>query len=76
MSFRNDADHVPSYAVSVRRWQPKEVSKCNLKLVSRVGELNDLYFLSIIVRVVKSRRMRWAGHVARMGEVRDRKSVV
>jgi hypothetical protein len=33
-------------------------------------ELNDLYFLSNIVRVVKSRRMRWAGHVARMGEGR------
>ena len=31
-------------------------------------ELNDLYSLPIIVRVVKSRRMRWAGHVARMGE--------
>jgi hypothetical protein len=33
-------------------------------------ELNDLYSLPNIVRVVKSRRMRWAGHVARMGEVR------
>ena len=31
-------------------------------------ELNDLYSLSNIVRVVKSRRMRWVGHVARMGE--------
>jgi hypothetical protein len=30
-------------------------------------ELNDLYCLPNIVRVVKSRRMRWAGHVARMG---------
>jgi len=29
-------------------------------------ELSDLYSLPIIVRVVKSRRMRWAGHVARM----------
>jgi hypothetical protein len=28
-------------------------------------ELNDLYSLPNIVRVVKSRRMRWAGHVAR-----------
>jgi hypothetical protein len=28
-------------------------------------ELNDLYSLPKIVRVVKSRRMRWAGHVAR-----------
>ena len=33
-------------------------------------ELSDLYSLPIIVRVVKSRRMRWAGHVARMGEGR------
>jgi len=31
-------------------------------------ELNNLYSLPNIVRVVKSRRMRWAGHVARMGE--------
>jgi hypothetical protein len=33
-------------------------------------ELNDLSSLPNIVRVVKSRRMRWAGHVARMGEER------
>jgi hypothetical protein len=33
-------------------------------------DLNDLYSLPNIVRVVKSRRMRWAGHVARMGEDR------
>jgi hypothetical protein len=33
-------------------------------------ELNDLYSLPNIVRVVKSRKMRWAGHVARMGEGR------
>jgi transcription termination factor 2 len=33
-------------------------------------ELNDLYSLPNIERVVKSRRMRWAGHVARMGEDR------
>jgi len=31
-------------------------------------ELNDLYSSPDIVRVIKSRRMRWAGHVARMGE--------
>ena len=30
-------------------------------------ELRDLYSLPNIVRVVKSRRMRWAGHVACMG---------
>jgi hypothetical protein len=33
-------------------------------------ELSDLYSLPNIVRVVKTRRMRWAGHVARMGEGR------
>jgi hypothetical protein len=31
-------------------------------------ELNGLYPLPNIVRVIKSRRMEWAGHVARMGE--------
>jgi hypothetical protein len=29
-------------------------------------ELHDLYSSPSIVRVIKSRRMRWAGHVARM----------
>ena len=33
-------------------------------------ELNDLYSSPNIVRVIKSRRMRWAAHVARMGEER------
>jgi len=35
-------------------------------------ELNDLYCSPNIVRVIKSRRMRWAGHVARMDEERER----
>jgi hypothetical protein len=33
-------------------------------------ELNDLYCSPNIVRVIKSRRMRWAGHVTRMGDGR------
>jgi hypothetical protein len=33
-------------------------------------ELNDLYSTPNIIRVITSRRMRWAGHVARMGEGR------
>jgi len=33
-------------------------------------ELNDMYCSPNFVRVIKSRRMRWAGHVARMGEKR------
>ena len=35
-------------------------------------ELNDLYSSPNIVRVIKSRRIRWAEHVARMGEERGR----
>ena len=31
-------------------------------------EINGMYSSPSIVRVIKSRRMRWAGHVARMGE--------
>jgi hypothetical protein len=32
------------------------------------GELHNLYSSPSIIRMIKSRRMRWAGHVARMGE--------
>jgi hypothetical protein len=35
------------------------------------GELRNLYSSSDIIRQIKSRRMRWAGHVARMGEGRN-----
>jgi len=35
------------------------------------GEFHDLYSSPNIIRVIKSRRMRWAGHVARMGEMKD-----
>ena len=38
--------------------------------------MEDLYSLPNIVRVVKSRRMKWAGHVARMGEDRGVHSVL
>jgi hypothetical protein len=33
-------------------------------------ELHSLYSLPNIVRVIKSRRMKWAGHMAHMGEGR------
>jgi hypothetical protein len=32
-------------------------------------ELHNLYSSPSIIRIIKSRRMRWAGHVARMGRV-------
>jgi hypothetical protein len=33
-------------------------------------ELHNLHSTPSIIRIIKSRRMRWAGHVARMGEKR------
>jgi hypothetical protein len=35
------------------------------------GELHNLYSSPDIIRQIKSRRVRWAGHVARMGEGRN-----
>jgi hypothetical protein len=34
-------------------------------------ELHNLHSSPNIIRMIKSRRMRWAGHVARMGETRN-----
>jgi hypothetical protein len=34
-------------------------------------ELRDLYSSPSIIRIIKSRRIRWAGHVARIGEKRN-----
>jgi hypothetical protein len=34
-------------------------------------KLHDLYSLPSTIRIIMSRRMRWAGHVARMGEKRN-----
>jgi hypothetical protein len=34
-------------------------------------KLHNLYSSSSIIRIIKSRRMRWAGHVARMGAKRN-----
>jgi hypothetical protein len=40
------------------------------------GELHNLYSSPDIIRQIKSRRMRWAGHVARMGEGRNMYTVL
>jgi hypothetical protein len=37
----------------------------------RNEELHDLYSSPSIIRIIKSKRMRWAGHVARMAEKRN-----
>jgi hypothetical protein len=36
-----------------------------------IEELHNLYFLPSIIRMIKSMRMRWSGHVARIGEKRN-----
>jgi hypothetical protein len=45
-----------------------EVCGCNAKLHN--DELHNLYSSPNLVRVIKSRRMRWVGHAACMGEGR------
>jgi hypothetical protein len=37
----------------------------------QIEELHNLHFLPSIIKTIKSRKMRWAGHVARMGEKRN-----
>jgi hypothetical protein len=34
-------------------------------------EVHDFYSSPNIIRIIKSRRMRWVGHVAQMGEMRN-----
>jgi hypothetical protein len=49
----------------------KATCSANISLILIVGgieELHNLYSSPSIIRIIKSRRMRWAGHVARMGE--------
>ena len=56
------------YLFAVQAAKRDEVTEELRKLHNE--ELSDLYSLPNIVRVVKSRRMRWAGYVARMGQGR------
>jgi hypothetical protein len=53
-----------------RIFGPKREEDGSLRKLHNDELLHDLYSSPNIVRVIKSRRMRWAGHVARMGEER------
>jgi hypothetical protein len=46
------------------------------KQLSMGQELHNLYSSASIIRMIKSRRMRWAGHVARMGPKRNAYSIL
>jgi hypothetical protein len=69
--YQNGMNKVNTDSVVVRRvFGPKRYEVTGEWRKLRNEELNDMYSIPNIVRVVKLRRMRWAGHVARMGEKR------
>jgi hypothetical protein len=53
-----------------RIFGPKRDEVTGEWIIQHNDELNDLYSTPIIFRLIKSRRMRWAGHVVRRGERR------
>jgi hypothetical protein len=65
--------YVPNTAIRKNSWifgpRKDEVTGEWRKL--RIEELHDLYSLPSIIRIMKSRGMRWAEHVARLGEKRN-----
>jgi hypothetical protein len=72
---------MPSFMISASTplhliWELRRIFGLKMDEVTRAWkkghneELNELYPSPNIVRVIKSRRMRWAGHVARMGKRR------
>jgi hypothetical protein len=46
-----------------------DVTGCSIKLLNE--EIRDLYSSPSIIRMIKSRKMRWAGHVARIWDKRN-----
>jgi len=48
--------------------RPKRVKVTGERKTVHKGELYDLYSSTINIRAIKSRKRRWAGHVARMGD--------
>jgi len=62
--------YISIYSFNLILFGPKRDKVTGQWIKLHKEELNDLYCSSNVVRVVKSCRMRWAGHVARMGEGR------
>jgi hypothetical protein len=57
--------------MALRRFGPKRDEVIGGWRKLHNGELHNLYCSLSIIRIIKSRRMRWAVHVARMGEKRN-----
>jgi hypothetical protein len=56
----------------MNEYMPFRISCDKIKgVIKRRYIASSILMLQCMVRVIKSRRMRWAGHVARMGEGRD-----
>jgi hypothetical protein len=54
-----------------RIFGPKRVDVTGDRRKLHNEKLHNLYFSQSIIRMIKSRRMRWAGHVARIGAKRN-----
>jgi hypothetical protein len=59
-----------SCCLGVMLFEWNVVPECRLRKLHN-EEFHNLYSSPSIIRMIKSRRMRWAGHVARMGEKRN-----
>jgi hypothetical protein len=57
-------------------FEPKRDEVIRVWRKLHIEELDSLYFSPSIIRIIKSRRMRCAGHVARMGEKRNAQDFV
>jgi hypothetical protein len=55
----------------MQRSEPKRDEVAGEWIKLRNEELRDSYSSPSIIRIIKFRRMRWAGHVVRMGEKRN-----
>jgi hypothetical protein len=70
-SFQTEQPHIV-YSLKQTMKVIRRVATSHKKVVTSIHEeLHNLYSSPSIIRPIKSRRMRWAGHMARIGEKRN-----
>jgi hypothetical protein len=74
--FLDSSQYIQAAAMMVptlghERFLPRPIQFIVLPIILSKEELRDLYSSPSIIRMAKSRRMRWAGHVSRMGVKRN-----